>query len=91
MAGKFKGYNGTNTQFSLDDLTDLLHAVDHHKVVNSDDGAVFSSEALEALLDRNFTSKTMQNDQVPPGTTDLFKVLEETTSPDHLTGGGVNC
>ena len=84
--GKFKGYNGTNTQFSLDDLMDLLHTVDHHKVVNSNDGAVFSDEALAALLDRNFNTEIVQDQHQPPGTTDLFKVLEESGSSDHLAG-----
>ena len=41
----------TNYDLSIEDLVDLLHSVDHEKVVDCKD-AVISDQALEALLDR---------------------------------------
>ncbi len=46
---------------SMEDLVELLHSVDHEKVVSSTKDAVISDAALEALLDR-----TMNKDKPPP-------------------------
>ena len=83
-AGKFKGLSN-KYDISIDDLVDLLHSVDHEKVVNQD--AVISDNALAALLDRTLTNeddKTGENrmEDVDPHMTmgnhgDLFKVIAE--------------
>ena len=61
--GKFKGLS-SQCDISVDDLIDLLHSVDHDKVVNNQD-AVISDKALAALLDR-----TMNNEQEGPSIKD---------------------
>ena len=77
-SGKFKGYNRGDTQLTLDDLVELLKSVDHDKVVKSQ--KIISDSALEALLDRNFTSenglKSVGGDSVGEHT-EVFKVIEE--------------
>lgn len=85
---------------SIEDLVDLLHSVDHEKVVKSKD-AVISDEALAALLDRTLTSDKMNSD---PGFKEkekeddslksansivhlgLFKVIAERDSTGKLIG-----
>ena len=90
--GKFKGATSDN-DLSLDDLSELLHSVDHDKVVNSD-GQIISDEALAALLDRTVRTKpvTVSPDQgsdtskvAGEGTSHsgVFKVLEEIGNVVH--------
>ena len=79
-SGKFKGYNKGDTQLTLDDLVELLKSVDHDKVVKSQ--KIISDSALEALLDRNFTSenglKSVGGDSDSVGEhAEVFKVIEE--------------
>ena len=82
IAGKFKGKVSDN-EISLDDLSELLHSVDHDKFVNSD-GKVISDKALSALLDRSFAKKREESnvpDTTKEGESDgqagVYKVLEE--------------
>lgn len=89
IAGKFKG-KVSDSEISLDDLSELLHSVDHDKFVNSD-GKVISDKALCALLDRSFTNKREErnapdptngervetSDPEPSEQAGVFKVLEE--------------
>lgn len=92
--GKFKG-KANDYDFSLDDLVELLHSVDHHNVVDSSD-AVVSDEQLEALLDRTLTSQekktnkenktsTTCSSQPVGGDQSLFKVIEERDADGHVT------
>ena len=81
-SGKFKGYNRGDTQLTLDDLVELLKSVDHDKVVKSQ--KIISDSALEALLDRNFTSenglKSVGGDSDSDSVgehAEVFKVIEE--------------
>ncbi len=57
--GRFKGYSGEDQQLSVDDLVDLLHSVDHDKVVSGGD-AVISDDDLRSLLDRNLSGDVGQ-------------------------------
>ena len=65
---------------TLDDLVELLKSVDHDKVVKSHE--IISDSALEALLDRNFTSENglksvgVDSDGVDEHA-EVFKVIEE--------------
>ena len=80
--GKFKG-KANDFDLSLDDLVELLHSVDHHKVVDSRD-AVISDEQLEALLDRTLTCQEKKKETesstssgCSAGDQSLFRVIEE--------------
>ena len=81
LVGKFKGYSAEEQQLSLEDLMDLLHSVDHERVVGGSD-AVISDGALAALLDRSFTSKKVgaaatRAEAKTNRHEEVFKVLEE--------------
>ena len=82
LTGKFKGGSAEEQQLSLDDLIDLLHSVDHERVVGGN-GAVISDDALMALLDRSFTSKKAETAATTRAGAnanrhdEVFKVLEE--------------
>ena len=96
FAGKFKG-KANEIDLSLDDLVELLHSVDHHKVVDSGD-AVISDEQLEALLDRTLTSQEKKNKRESsskssdrpsvPGDQSLFRVIEERDTKGNITREG---
>ena len=98
LTGKFKG-KANEIDLSLDDLVELLHSVDHHKVVDSRD-AVISDEQLEALLDRTLTnqekktknesSSVKSNQPSAPGDQSLFRVIEERDAKGNITREGDN-
>ena len=96
FVGKFKG-KANEIDLSLDDLVELLHSVDHHKVVNSRD-AVISDEQLEALLDRTLTSQEKKNKKKSTkssspsaaGDQSLFRVIEERDVKGNITREGDN-
>ena len=80
-------------ELSIDDLVDLLHSVDHEKIVDSEN-AVISDGALAALLDR-----TLQGDKATEedaeGTlkgagsiahSGVFKIIAERDSSGKLVG-----
>ena len=86
--GKFKGYSSEDQQLSLEDLVDLLHSVDHDRVVRTSD-AVISDTALKALLDRTYTPSNSCKGGGGGGEREgegehygVFKVLTESDS-DH--------
>ena len=92
-SGKFKG-KANDFDLSLDDLVELLHSVDHHKVVDSRD-AVISDEQLEALLDRTLTSQEKDKDKEPSTSSclpeegqNLFRVIEERDAKGNVIRGG---
>ena len=96
FAGKFKGLS-SQCDLSIDDLIDLLHSVDHEKVVNNQ-AAVISDEALAALLDRTMTSS---NQEGSSSSGELqasaaahypvnFKVIAERDSRGNLTNAKVD-
>lgn len=74
---------------SLDDLVELLHSVDHHKVVDNSGGAVISDEQLEALLDRTLTSQEKNKQKEKSDQTlkeqNLFRVIEERDAKGNVT------
>ena len=88
--GKFKG-KANDFDLSLDDLVELLHSVDHHKVVDSRD-AVISDEVLEALLDRTLSCQENKKEKessvsscCPAGDQSLFRVIEERDADGNVT------
>lgn len=75
-------------ELSIDDLVDLLHSVDHEKVVDSED-AVISDEALAALLNRTLQSdkiKEKDEDSLKSTHLGIFKVIAERDSSGKLIG-----
>lgn len=70
---------------SIEDLVDLLHSVDHEKVVKSKD-AVISDEALAALLDRTLTSDKMNSD---PGFKEKEKEDDSLKSANSIVHSGL--
>ena len=99
--GKFKGYSGKEQQLSLEDLTSLLHSVDHQKVVNSND-AIISDKALEVLLDRTFVKPSgdgngvemKENESVTNDVREheaIFKVINEQDTPGNTLLSINNC
>jgi len=91
FAGKFKGLS-SQCDLSIDDLIDLLHSVDHEKVVNNQ-AAVISDKALAALLDRTMTnnldgSGSSGQSQSSSGHYPVnFRVIAESDSRGNLVGG----
>ena len=81
----------------MDDLVELLHSVDHHKVVDSQD-AVMSDEQLEALLDRTLTTqeKKIKSESTSikssrssaTGDQSLFRVIEERDTKGNIIRDG---
>jgi ATP-dependent DNA helicase len=72
--GKFKGNQASTDTLSINDLAELLRSVDHDKVVKSNE--IISDEALEALMERNFTGPTHSTHE------EIFKIIEtQSTSP----------
>lgn len=99
--GKFKGYSGKEQQLSLEDLTSLLHSVDHQKVVNSND-AIISDKALEVLLDRTFVKPSgdgngvemKENESITNDVREheaIFKVINEQDTPGNTLLSINNC
>ena len=88
ISGKFKG-KANDLDLSLDDLVELLHSVDHHKVVDNSGGAVISDEQLEALLDRTLTSQEKNKQKERSDQTskeqNLFRVIEERDAKGNVT------
>lgn len=79
-------------ELSIDDLVDLLHSVDHEKVVDSEN-AVISDEALAALLDRtlqgNRATEEGEDNVKGAGSTahsGVFKIIAERDSSGKLIG-----
>ena len=92
LIGKFKGVS-SDYELSIDDLVDLLHSVDHEKIVDSEN-AVISDGALAALLDR-----TLQGDKATEEDAEgslkgagsiahsgVFKIIAERDSSGKLVG-----
>ena len=96
LVGKFKG-KASEIDLSLDDLVELLHSVDHHKVVDSGN-AVITDQQLEALLDRTLTSQ--ENKTSDKGTEctksslpvaddqSIFRVIEERDAKGNVIRDG---
>ena len=95
IIGKFKGVSSKFNDLSIDDLIDLLHSVDHERVVSSN-SAVISDKALEALLDRSLQNDKEVNkkDQDIVSTSSehssVFKVIAERDSHGNVTIGEAN-
>lgn len=94
-AGKFKGFS-SNNDLSIEDLVDLLHSVDHDKVVSSSD-AVISDKALAALLDRTMSGSKQDlssagateeaKKKMTVGHSSVFRVIAERDSHGNLING----
>ena len=80
-AGKFKGYSREDQQLSLEDLTSLLHSVDHESIVDSHD-AIISDKALEALLDRSPGAMKEGEGKGASEHGGIFKVIAEQDSSE---------
>ena len=93
---KFKGYNKSDATLSIDDLFELLHSVDHDNIVNTQQ--VLSESALEAILDRSFGQRKLQNCSDSENTVkkhnkkhcEFFKVVEEAQDNDGTALRSIN-